>query len=155
MTRNTGYLEMQGDDKFVAVHSKHLLQDRSKLRSLLRPILGGGLKIIDVNIGMDKIFKRFEDLTIQAFTDMRKLITGVKEKYKEDEMLRTIEKQFSALYKLHNEDNKKQVWRSSNKLRWSKSTFQRFVSIHRSIHPLIKLSIFLSIPSGIWIVISP
>lgn len=135
MTRNTGYLDIQGDDKFVAVLSEELLRDRSRLRSILRPILGGGLKIIDVNREMDKLFKRFEDLTSQAFTDMRKLITDVKEKYKEDEMLRTIEKQFSALYKLHNEDNKKHAWRSSNKLRWSKSTFQRFVSIHQSIHP--------------------
>nr|XP_022294014.1 uncharacterized protein LOC111104392 isoform X1 [Crassostrea virginica] len=124
MTRNTGYLDIQGDDKFVAVLSEELLRDRSRLRSILRPILGGGLKIIDVNREMDKLFKRFEDLTSQAFTDMRKLITDVKEKYKEDEMLRTIEKQFSALYKLHNEDNKKHAWRSSNKLRWSKSTFQ-------------------------------
>ena len=135
MTRNTGYLDIQGDDKFVAVLSEELLRDRSRLRSILRPILGGGLKIIDVNREMDKLFKRFEDLTSQAFTDMRKLITDVKEKYKEDEKLRTIEKQFSALYKLHNEDNKKHAWRSSNKLRWSKSTFQRFVSIHQSIHP--------------------
>ena len=134
MTRNTDYLEMQGDDKFVAVHSEHLLQDRSKLRSLLRPILGGGLKIIDVYREMDKLFKRFDDLTSQAFTDMRKLITDVKEKYKDDEMLRTIEKHFSALYKLHNEEKKKPVWRTPNKIRWSESTYQRLVYIHPSIH---------------------
>ena len=135
MTRNTDYLETQADDKFVAVLSEQLLRDRSRLRSLLRPILGGGLKIIDANREMDNLFKRFDDLTSQAFSDMRKLITDVKEKYKEDEMLRTIEKQCSALYKNHNEDKKKRVLRSQSEIRWSESTYQRFVSIHPSIHP--------------------
>ena len=134
MTRNTDYLEMQGDDKFVAVHSENLLQDRSNLRSLLRPILGGGLKIIDVYREMDKLFKRFDDLTSQAFTDMQKLITDVKEKHNDGEMLGTIEKHVSALYKLHNDEKKKPVWRTPNKIRWSESIYQRFVYIHPSIN---------------------
>ena len=134
MTRNTGYLEIQGDDKFVAMHCEHILQDRSKLRSLLTPLLGEEVKIIDANREMNKLYKRFEDLTNQAFTDLRKLITDVKEKYEEDEKLKAIEKQISTLCNLQNEDNKKQVRRTSNKLRLSKSAYQRFVSIHLSIN---------------------
>ena len=128
----------------IAVSSDKLLQDRSKVRCILRSIFGKGLHIVDAKGKMEKLYKEFEDVLSQAVKDKQKMIDDVRREHGEDERLNEVEKRFSELCKLHKEDMF-DSFETREKLIFSKSNLSRYASIHPSIHLPIHRSIHSSI----------
>nr|XP_022291106.1 uncharacterized protein LOC111102587 isoform X2 [Crassostrea virginica]XP_022291107.1 uncharacterized protein LOC111102587 isoform X2 [Crassostrea virginica]XP_022291108.1 uncharacterized protein LOC111102587 isoform X2 [Crassostrea virginica] len=133
-------LDIKGNNTFIAVKSDELLQDRSKLRHILRHVFGEGLHVVDAKGKMDKLFMKFENVLSQAITNTRKMIDDVRKENGEDERLKPVEKRFSELCKIHDkgmydscETREKFMWSESALSRLKDQGLQGYTTEHNTL----------------------
>lgn len=86
----------------LAVHSDQLLQDRTKLRRIMKPLVGNELELLDANLDMNKIYKRFTELSILVINIVESLCQDAKERVKHLANLPDLKARLSELRQLNN-----------------------------------------------------
>lgn len=86
----------------LAVHSDQLLQDRTKLRRIMKPLVGKRLEVLDANWDMKKIYKRFTELSILVINIVESLCQDAKESVKNLANLPDLKARLSELRQLNN-----------------------------------------------------
>lgn len=93
---------MSSEQVCLAVHSDQLLQDRTKLRRIMKPLDGNKLEVLDANWDMKKIYKRFTELSILVINIVESLCQDANERVKNLVNLPDLKARLSELRQLNN-----------------------------------------------------
>lgn len=86
----------------LAVHSDQLLQDRTKLRKMMKQLAGRRLEVLDANCDMKKLYDKFTELSIRVIKIVECVCEDEKEIVKNLAILPDLKKRLSELKQLNN-----------------------------------------------------
>lgn len=86
----------------LAVHSDQLLQDRTKLRKMMKQLAGRRLEVLDANCDMKRLYDRFTKLSIRVIKIVESVCEDAKERVKNLNNLPDLKERLSELQQLNN-----------------------------------------------------